>query len=79
MLSRPHGPPSWLALLATLLALLSPAAMPAEGGPAITLPGDGGDAWTFEKRIEGALPDGRPLRRRRSAAGGRERGAGDLP
>src|SRR5215213_5273904 len=38
-------------------ALLPPAAPLAEG-PAITLLGDGGDAWTFEKRVEGALPDG---------------------
>ena len=59
MLPHPHGSPSRLALLATLLALLlSPAATRAEGGPAITLRGDGGDAWTFEKRIEGALPGG---------------------
>src|SRR4051812_23505899 len=32
-------------------ALLPPAAPLAEG-PAITLLGDGGDAWTFEKRVE---------------------------
>jgi hypothetical protein len=38
-------------------ALLPPAATLAEG-QAISLLGDGGDAWTFEKRIEGALPDG---------------------
>src|SRR5215208_2694972 len=38
-------------------ALLPPAAPLAEG-PAITLLGDGGDAWTFEKRVEGALPNG---------------------
>jgi cyclomaltodextrinase len=56
MLDRLPSPRSWLALLATLIALLSPAAMRAEG-LAITLSGDGGDAWTFEKRIEGRLPD----------------------
>ena len=38
-------------------ALLPPAVTLAEG-PAITLLGDGGDAWTFEKVVEGALPDG---------------------
>jgi cyclomaltodextrinase len=57
MLYRPHGPRFWLELLAMLTALLPPAATLAQG-PAITLLGDGGDAWTFEKRVEGALPDG---------------------
>ena len=38
-------------------ALLPPAVTLAEG-PAITLLGDGGDAWTFEKVVEGALPNG---------------------
>jgi hypothetical protein len=57
MLYHPHGPRSWLGLLATLAALLLPAATLAEG-PTIALSGDGGDAWTFEKGIEGVLPDG---------------------
>ena len=57
MLYRSHGPRSWLGLLATLAALLLPAATLAEG-PTIALSGDGGDAWTFEKGIEGVLPDG---------------------
>src|SRR3954467_4358954 len=37
---------------------LLPPAMTLAGGPAITLLGDGGDAWTFEKLVEGALPHG---------------------
>jgi cyclomaltodextrinase len=52
-----RGHRSWLALLATLATLLSSAAARAEDR-AITLQGDGGDAWTFQKNLEGALPDG---------------------
>ena len=58
LLDRPHGLRPWLALLATLAALLSPAAAAPAEGPAITLSSDGGDAWTFEKRVAGTLPDG---------------------
>jgi cyclomaltodextrinase / maltogenic alpha-amylase / neopullulanase len=47
----------WLAFLATLVTLLSPDATLAEQR-AITLQKDGGDAWTFEKNLEGELPDG---------------------
>jgi hypothetical protein len=57
MSRRHYGPCSWFALLATLGSLLSPAATLAENR-AITLQGDGGDAWTFEKEIAGELPDG---------------------
>jgi cyclomaltodextrinase / maltogenic alpha-amylase / neopullulanase len=57
MSCRRYGPCSWFALLATLASLLSPAATSAEN-QAITLRGDGGDAWTFEKDLEGELPDG---------------------
>jgi glycosidase len=53
---RCHGHRSWLALLATLLTLLSPAATFAGTQP-ITLEGDGGDAWTFDKNLEGELPE----------------------
>jgi cyclomaltodextrinase len=55
--SGPHAPRSWLALLAMLTVLLLPAATLAEA-PAITFLSDGGDAWTFEKGLEGTLPDG---------------------
>jgi cyclomaltodextrinase / maltogenic alpha-amylase / neopullulanase len=47
----------WFAVLAMLGCLLSPAAVLAQNR-AITLRGDGGDAWTFEKNLEGELPDG---------------------
>jgi cyclomaltodextrinase / maltogenic alpha-amylase / neopullulanase len=57
MSRRCYGPCSWFALLATLASLLSPAATLAEN-QAITLYGDGGDAWAFEKSLEGDLPDG---------------------
>jgi cyclomaltodextrinase / maltogenic alpha-amylase / neopullulanase len=53
-LSRPR---SWFVLLATLISLLPSDPVPAEHR-AITLYGDGGDAWTFEKKLEGELPDG---------------------
>jgi cyclomaltodextrinase len=45
------------ALLAVLIALPATTGALADGG-AITLAGDGGDAWTFEKSVEGVLPDG---------------------
>ena len=54
---RRYGPPSRFALLATVAALFAPPATLA-GNRAITLQGDGGDAWTFEKNVEGELPDG---------------------
>jgi cyclomaltodextrinase len=57
MLHSRYVHPSWLSLLATLVMLLSPGATLAEDR-AITLEGDGGDAWTFEKNLEGQLPDG---------------------
>ena len=57
MLRRAYDPRYWLALLATLVSLLSPVPMLAEDR-VITLLGDGGDAWTFEKSLEGELPDG---------------------
>jgi cyclomaltodextrinase / maltogenic alpha-amylase / neopullulanase len=47
----------WFAVLAMLGCLLSPAAVLAQDR-AITLRGDGGDAWTFEKNLQGELPDG---------------------
>jgi cyclomaltodextrinase / maltogenic alpha-amylase / neopullulanase len=56
-LYRPHARRAWLAALAMLAALLSPVAR-STAGPAITLYSDGGDAWTFEKHVEGTLPDG---------------------
>jgi cyclomaltodextrinase / maltogenic alpha-amylase / neopullulanase len=55
-LYRPHGRRARLAALAMLAALLSPAAASA-AGPAITLSSDGGDTWTFEKVVQGTLPD----------------------
>jgi hypothetical protein len=54
--SGPHAPRSWLTLLALLTVLLLPAAILAEA-PAITFLSDGGDVWTFEKGLEGTLPD----------------------
>jgi cyclomaltodextrinase len=54
---RRYRPYSWFALLATLSCLLSPAALLAQNR-AITFRGDGGDAWTFDKNVEGELPDG---------------------
>ena len=57
MMHNRYGPPAWLALVAPLFTVLPPAGVLAENR-AITLPGDGGDAWTFEKRLEGELPDG---------------------
>jgi cyclomaltodextrinase / maltogenic alpha-amylase / neopullulanase len=46
-----------VAFLATVAALLSPVVALTDSR-AIVLQGDGGDAWTFEKRLEGELPDG---------------------
>ena len=57
MFLRLSGPRSWLVFLATLVSLLPSAPVLAEHR-AITLHGDGGDAWTFEKNLEGELPDG---------------------
>jgi cyclomaltodextrinase / maltogenic alpha-amylase / neopullulanase len=57
MSRRRYGPRSWFALLATLGSLLSSAATLAQN-QTITLQGDGGDAWTFEKDLKGELPDG---------------------
>jgi cyclomaltodextrinase / maltogenic alpha-amylase / neopullulanase len=57
MLPRPCGRRSRLKVLATAAYLLSPAAVLAHDR-AITFSGDGGDAWTFEKHLEGELPDG---------------------
>jgi cyclomaltodextrinase / maltogenic alpha-amylase / neopullulanase len=57
MSCRRYGLCSWFALLATLGSLLPPTAALPEN-QAITLQGDGGDAWTFEKSLEGELPDG---------------------
>jgi cyclomaltodextrinase / maltogenic alpha-amylase / neopullulanase len=57
MLHIRFGHRAWLPLLATVAALLSPAATLAENR-AITFRGSGGDAWTFEKNLEGELPDG---------------------
>ena len=45
-----------LAFLAMVAALPSSPATRADN-LAITLPGEGGDAWTFEKVVEGRLPD----------------------
>ena len=45
------------AFLTALISLLPSISVAAEGGP-ITLRGDGGDTWTFEKALEGELPDG---------------------
>jgi hypothetical protein len=56
MSRRCHGHRSWLALLGTLVTLL-PAGVPLTEDRAITLRGDGGDAWTFDKNLEGGLPD----------------------
>jgi hypothetical protein len=57
MSRRHYGPCSWFALLATLGSLLPPTAVLAENR-AIRLQGDGGDAWTFEKNLEGVMPEG---------------------
>ena len=98
MSRRCHGHRSWLALLATLVTLLPPAATLAGTRP-ITLEGERRRRLDLREHLEGELPDGgcdrvlvaspratveawrggRPLRRRRAAAGGRQRGAGDLP
>jgi hypothetical protein len=56
MLRRPSGHYPWFALLAVLVCL-SPAAILADEG-AIALSGEGGDAWTFAKSVEGKLPNG---------------------
>jgi cyclomaltodextrinase / maltogenic alpha-amylase / neopullulanase len=56
MSRRCHSHRSWLALLATLVTLLSPTATLAGTRP-ITLEGDGGDAWTFDKNLKGELPE----------------------
>jgi hypothetical protein len=56
VLHRLWGHGAWLALLATLITWLSPGATLAENRT-ITLKGDGGDAWTFRKYLEGELPD----------------------
>jgi cyclomaltodextrinase / maltogenic alpha-amylase / neopullulanase len=57
MSTRLSRPRSWFVLLATLISLLPSDPVPAEQR-AIVLYGDGGDAWTFEKKLEGELPDG---------------------
>jgi cyclomaltodextrinase / maltogenic alpha-amylase / neopullulanase len=57
MSRRRCGPCSCFALVATLGSLLPPTAVLAEIR-AITLQGDGGDAWTFDKKLEGELADG---------------------
>jgi hypothetical protein len=57
MSRRCHGHRSWLAFLATLATVLPPAATLAGTQP-ITLEGDGGDAWTFDKNLDGELPAG---------------------
>ena len=57
MVPHPSDPRSRFALLGTLISLLLPAAGMAENR-AITLQGAGGDAWTFEKDLEGELPEG---------------------
>ena len=57
MSRRCYSHRSWLAVLATLVTWLSPAATLAENW-AISLQGNGGDAWTFEKNLGGDLPDG---------------------
>jgi cyclomaltodextrinase / maltogenic alpha-amylase / neopullulanase len=56
MSSRRYGPCSWSAFLATLAILLSPGVLAKVR--TITLRGDGGDAWIFEKSLVGELPDG---------------------
>jgi cyclomaltodextrinase / maltogenic alpha-amylase / neopullulanase len=58
MFRRRYGLCSWFALLATLGSLLPPSAAMLAENRAITLQGEGGDAWTFEKKLEGELPDG---------------------
>jgi hypothetical protein len=57
MFLRLSRPLSWFVLLATLISLLPSDPVPAEHR-AVTLYGDGGDAWTFQKNLEGELPDG---------------------
>jgi cyclomaltodextrinase / maltogenic alpha-amylase / neopullulanase len=57
MFLRLSGFRSSFVLLATLVPLLPSAPVLAEQRT-ITLHGDGGDAWTFKKTLEGELPDG---------------------
>ena len=56
MLGRFSDARCWLAVLAALVSLLPPVAALAQRG--IALDGQGGDAWTFEKNLEGELPEG---------------------
>jgi glycosidase len=57
MLPSRYGHCARLAFLAVVAVLLSPNATLADGRT-ITLQGDGGDSWTFEKNLQGELPDG---------------------
>ena len=56
ILRRASDPRSWLVVLATLVLLLPPGVVLGQER-VIALTGSGGDAWTFEKPLEGEVPD----------------------